>query len=240
MKALKKLAVLFAAGTLLTSSLTGCKVIEKAADEIVTSMVQWDLDSAFLNKHNDTYLTLTDITKEEAEEGYWAIIDLDVENFCYYWGIIDGEYVTVEDLDPKLQDRLVTLMDTISQKVKFEVQSASAMDDSSYSVKVVLSPIDIMEQASNQYDEETYEPLNKFWTESESLDFEAMSDEEYIDYCNQYGTIITQMVEELLPNLGYLEEESMLIQVESVDDVWETNESDIMNFYDKIIFYPYE
>lgn len=240
MKKAKKLVAALVAGTILASTLTGCKVIEKVADEMVTTMLKWELDSTYLNQHDDNYMKLCNITKEEAEEIYWDGIAIDVETFCYYWGIVDGEYTTVDDLDPELADRLTTLMDSISKKAKYEVQSASAMDSSSYSIKVIVSPIDIMEQANTIYNEDSYEPLAQFWTKSESLDFEAMSDEEYIAYCNEYGTLIVQMVEELLPSLGYMEDKSLLVQVESVNDMWEFNEDDMSSIYENVVYYPYE
>lgn len=240
MRKTKKIAALFTAGVCLTSALTGCQILEKAVDEVVTSLVKWDLNSTYLNQHDENYLQLCGITKEEAEASYWEGIGYDVENFCYYWGIIDGEYVTVADLDTELHNRLSEMCSSISQKVKYDVQSASIQDDSSYSVKVVVEPIDIMEQAGILYDSETYEPLNDFWAKSETLDFETMTDEEYIAYCNEYGYIMVEMVEELLPKLGYMEEKSMLIQVTEENDVWELNEDDLGNFYNNVVYYPYE
>ena len=46
------------------------------------------------------------------------------------------------------------------------------------------------------------------------------------------------MVEEQLPNLGYMDEKSLLIQVESVNDVWEFNEDDMNTFYNSAVYYP--
>lgn len=238
MKKFKKFAAILAASTCFTSALTGCQILEKVADEMVISMVEWDLNSTYLNQHNEEYLKLCDVTKEQAEADYLDGIAIDVENFCYYWGIIDGETMTMESVDPELNTRLTTLMDTISQKIKFEVQSASAMDDSSYSVKVVLSPIDIMDQANTIYEANTYQPLNDFWAKTETVDYDSISDEEYIELCNEYGFIILEMVEEQLPNLGYMDEKSLLIQVESVNDVWEFNEDDMNTFYNSAVYYP--
>lgn len=237
MRTLKKAAALLATGVCLTSSLTGCS---KVVDEIVTSMVKWDLDSNYLNEHNETYLKLVGSTKEESEKLYYEGIAFDVENFCYYWGIIDGEAVTVTDLEQDLQDRLTNLCDSISKKANYDVQSATIQDGGSYSVKVVVKPIDIMEQANTLYMEETYEPLNVFWEETADVDYEAISDEEYLALCNEYGYIMVEMVEGLLPNLGYMEEKSMIIQLQEKDDMWEFNEDDLGNFYDKVVYYPYE
>lgn len=237
MKKHKKLAALLVAGSCLVTGLTGCT---KMVDELVTSMVKWNLDSAYLNQHDETYLKMYGITKEEAEEDYLTGISYDVENFAYYWGIIDGVTVNVSDLNEDLQNDLTELCKNISEKAKYEVQSATVQDSSCYAVKVEVEPIDIIEQANTIYMEETYEPLTTFWAKYETTDMETISDDEYLSICNEYGAIIVDMVEELLPNLGYMETKSQIIQLEEVNDSWEFNEDDLATFNSYVIYYPYE
>ena len=236
MRKLKKIAALLAAGSCLTSTLTGCS---KVADEIITSLVQCNLDSVYLNQHNETYLKMVDLTAEEAKNNYDEGIQLDAENFAYYWGITDDVHVTYADLDTELQNDIFNLCSTISQKAKYVVQSAAAQDDGSYAVKVVVEPIDIIEQANTMYNEDTYEPLSTFWSKYEESDYTDMTTEDYIAISNEYGTLMVQMVEELLPNLGYMEEKSLNIQLEEVNDLWEINEDDLETFYEYVVSYPY-
>lgn len=233
MKKATKTAAFLLAGTCLVSTLSGCN---KVADEIITSMVQWTIDSVYLNKHDETYLTLSDTTLEEAEATYKEGIGYDADNFAYYWGITD-DYVAYADLDAELQDAIYNICDTVSKSSKYEIVSAAAQDDGSYAVKVVVEPIDLMEQINEKY--ETYAPLNDFFARTESLDYEAMSDEEYLAICNEYGYILVDLAEETLPNLGYLESKSLTIQMELIDDLWTMNEDDFSNFSTYVVSYPY-
>lgn len=235
MKKLKKLAALLVAGSCLVTGLTGCS---KVADEIVTSIVQWNLDSIYLNQHNETFLGLVGSTKEQAEQDYLTGIEYEADFFAYYWGITDDMTITYADLDEDLQNKIVELYQNISSKAKYEVQSAVAQDDSSYAVKVVIEPIDIMEQANEIYMNGTYEPLNAYMEKYADADFENMSDEEYLAINNEYGYLIVDMVEELLPNLGYMEAKSQSIQMESIDDVWSINEDDLATFNEYVVYYP--
>lgn len=235
MKHIKKIAALFAAGTCLVSSLTGCT---KVVDEIVTSLVKWNLDPTYLNQHDETFLKMYDMTKEEAEADYLTGIGYDAENFAYYWGITDGEVINFADLEEDLQEEIINICKTISENVKYEVQSATVQDGSCYAVKVVVEPIDIMDQAETILMEETYEPINDFWEKYETMDAESFTDDVYFTFVNEYGYLIVDLMEELLPNLGYMDEKSMIIQLEEVDDMWEFNEDDMATFNEYVVYYP--
>ncbi len=235
MKKTKKLAAALVAGVCLTSNLCGCS---KVADELVTSLVQWNLDSIYLNQHNEKWLKLIDSTPEQAEENYLIGIGYDADLFAYYWGITDDTYIYFEDLDADLQNEIVELCKSISDKASYEVQSATAQDDSSYAVKVTVQPIDIMQQANDIFTNETYEPLNAFTAKYADTDFTTISDEEYFAINNEYGYIIVDMIEELLPNAGYMEEKSMIIQMESDEAGWGMNEDDLATFNEYVVYYP--
>lgn len=212
---------------------TGCS---KAQDEIMIMLVKGDLDAMYLNQYDDKYLNMCDMTKEEGEQWYKEGIGYDADYFSYYWGISDDATVSYSDLDKSLQDSIYNICDTISKKSKYEVKSAAQQDDGSYSVKVVLEPIDVMQQANELY--ETYEPLLAFFDKYENVDYETISDEDYLALCNEYGFLIVDMMNEVLPNLGYLEEKSMNIQIEMVDELWTTNEDDLATFHEYNIVYP--
>ena len=129
-------------------------------------------------------------------------------------------------------------MKEIYGKSKFEVQSVAKQDDTAYSVKVVIEPVDIMEKAYDVYTSETYEPLNDFWNKYAETDFSVMSDEEYSAYMNEYCEIVLQIVKDLLPDMGYCESKTQSVLVESVNDLWQINEDDWSHLDSYLVTYP--
>lgn len=214
--------------------LTGCNDMDS---HLMIDMVKGDLTALYLNEYDETYLNLCDMTKEEGEALYKEGIQYDAEYFCYYWGIIDDGEVTYADLDKKLQEEIYHICDTISKKTKFDVKSAVKQDEESYSVKVIVETIDVMEKANVLYDK--YEPLNAFWERTENVDYMTIPAEEYLAYRNEYGFIMVDLMKEVLPNLGYSDQKSLNIQVELIDDFWTTNEDDLATFYEYHLSYPY-
>ena len=215
-------------------SITGCNDVQ---DQLMIDMVKGDLTALYLNEYDDTYLSLCDMTREEGEKLYEEGIQYDAEYFAYYWGIIDDGEVTYADLDEQLQKEIYDICDTISKKTKFKVKSAAKQDEKSYSVKVIVETIDVMEKANVLY--EDYEPLNEFWKKTEDVDYMTIPAEEYLALRNEYGFIMVDIMKEVLPDLGYSDEKSLNIQVELIDDYWTTNEDDLATFYEYHLSYPY-
>lgn len=208
-------------------------------EEDITLLVQGNIDAIYLGKYDPDYLELVDDTEEGAERDYLDGLEVEADYFSRYWGIVDTSYgESYDDLDESLRNEIVELYREIYSHSKYEVQNAVKQDDGSYTVKVLVEPIDIMRQASELYDNDGYEPLNEFWERAAQTDFSSMSDEEYMAYTHEYGEIIVQMVRDLLPSLGYGEQKSQVIQVEKEDDVWSINEDDWGIFDAYVIDYP--
>ncbi|MDD6441641.1 MAG: hypothetical protein PUG71_05980 [bacterium] len=117
--------------------------------------------------------------------------------------------------------------------------SAKELDDGSFSVKITVVPINIMETAMNLYVNDGYEPLNDFWKKYENTDFATMTDEEYMSYTNEYGHMIVRLVNDQLPDLGYMEQKSQIIQISEDDNGYMTINQDDWNIFDSyVIYYP--
>lgn len=208
-----------------------------SGEEDATALVQGNIDVIYQGKYDEDYLESVNSTKTEAEKDYLDGIEIEAEYFANYWGIVDASYgESYSDLDESLRNEIVELYKEIYSHSKYEVQDAVKQDDGSYTVKVLVDPIDIMDQADKLYEE--YAPLNEFWTKYENADFAAMSDEDYMAYTNEYGRIIVQLVKEQLPNLGYMEQKSLAVQVEEVDGVQSINDDDWGIFDSYVIYYP--
>ncbi|MBQ7337603.1 MAG: hypothetical protein IJW40_04010 [Clostridia bacterium] len=238
---IRRAAAIVLAALLLCGTLSSCGVIADGLvgainKETATVAVQGNLDVLYLGQINEDYLALTEDTEEDLLKVYEEGLAFSAEYFAYYWGILgDGE--TMSDLDETLQQRLIDLYEKISHKVKYEVQPAQAQDNS-YTVKVVIQPVDIINQANDLYDNGGYAPLVQILTDAESLDWANMTEAQYWEFANRYGNVIVDMFETLLPELGYLAEKSVIIQVEDVDGYLTINSDDISNLDMQII--PFE
>lgn len=208
-------------------------------EEDASALVLGNIDVIYQGKYDEEYLESVNSTKEEAEQDYLDGLELEAEFFANYWGIVDADYGEFyDDLDESLKTEIVDLYKEIYSHSKYEVLDAVKHDDGSYSVKVLVEPIDIMEQAYNLYENDEYAPLNDFWAKYEDTDFSAMTDEEYVAFSHEYGQLIVQLVKDQIPNLGYKEQQSLSIQVENDNGVQSINDDDWANFDSYVIYYP--
>lgn len=239
MKTLKKHTLLFALMLCMLANICACGSVGGFGTKDVSTLVQGNIDHIYLGKYDAEYLKMVDITEEEAEADYLDGLEIEAEYFANYWGIIDSSYgESYSDLDESLQNAIIGLYKEIYSHTQYEIQSVTKLEDGSYSVKVLVDPIDIMVQADEIYMNDEYEPLNEFWTKYAEVDVSAMTDEEYMAFTNEYGKIIVQMVSDLLPELGYEEQKSQVIQVEVEDGIQSINEDDFGIFDSYVISYP--
>lgn len=219
--------------------LLGLSACGNTGIETATLLVQGNIDVIYQGKYDDEYLNLVGSTKADAEADYLDGLAVEAEYFAYYWGIVDADYGDeYEDLDESFRDELVELYRDIYSHSKYEVMDAVKQEDGSYTVKVLVEPIDIMEKAYELYVNDEYEPLNEFWDKYADADFSSWTDEDYMDYTHEYGETIVQLVRDQLANVGYKDQKSQAIQVEKVDGVLQINEDDWGIFDSYVIYYP--
>lgn len=220
---------------------TSCGLLpDLSGKDMVTLLVQGNLDALYLRKYDQDYLVLVDSDEETQDEIYMEGIRSDADYFAWYWGIIDvdaGEKLT--DLDEQLQQNIIDLCIQISGQAKYEVQPAAKMKKGSYTVKVLVSSNTIMEVAYEMYENGTYEPLNAFAEKSADVEWEKITEEEYWALSNEYGQIIVDMVKSLLPSVSYDAPKSMVIQVdENEEGLLQMNEDDMVTFNSYVVTYP--
>ncbi len=220
---------------------TSCGLLPTSIGETtVTLLVRGNLDALYLGEFDDDYLELVDSNEQEEQEFYMEGITMDAEYFAWYWGIIDIDAdESFDDLDEKLQQNIIDLYIKISDQVKYEVEPAAKQKDGSYTVKVLITPVMIMEQACEVYDKGSYKPLEDYLQKSQNADWGNMSSKEYWAMTNEYGQIIVDMVSSLLPELSYGEQKSMVMQVDEDEDGYlQMNEDDLGVFDSYVIMYP--
>ena len=209
----------------LLAALAACGT--QAYGDIVENLVQGNLDELYLGKYDEGYLKLVDITEAEAEEAYITGLETEASVFAYYFDI---EYMTEE-----IESKIVDLYKEIYSHSKYTVGEATELDDNTFAVKVTVEPIDIFQLVTDSYDEFSAE----FWAKYADTDFNTISEEDYQAFDADWANMIIELCYEKMPELGYMEEKSIVIQVErDSDDVWSISQDDFYNFDEAVIYYP--
>lgn len=239
---IKRLACLFSF-FICVLCLTSCG---NGREEFITNLVSGNIEEVYLGNFQEEYLEMVSITKEDAERIYTDGMLMEAENFAYYWGILQAENGDhFDDLNEELQNEIIALCKQIYGCTKYEISSVAEQDDGNYAVTVLVDPINIMKQAMELYDSGEYEPLNAFWHEYNNgninNNLELSTEQKYIihtNYTNQYAKIIVQMIHDLIPSLEYAEQQSQVIRVECINEIWQINRDDWNTFDSSIINYP--
>ena len=96
-----------------------------------------------------------------------------------------------------------------------------------------------MVQAVELYENDGYQPLLDYFNENGEIDWSTITEEEYWAGTNRYGELVVDMVRSLLPELGYGEEKSQVIQVDETEDGYlQINGDDFAIFDEYVITYP--
>ena len=224
MRELKRLAALLLA-LVLVFSMTACG---GSMEETVTQLVQGNLDELYLGKFDESYLELVSATEEECEQSYLEGLEIEAEYFAYYFNV---EYLTDE-----LKADIVELYKGIYSHSKFTVNPATKLDDDTYAVKVQISPINIFDLVLQA---ESEGAMDDFYNKYATVDINAMTDEEYKAYDTEWAYAIIDLCYEQLPNVGYMDEQSIAVQVtKDTDGLWCITDNDMSTIDELIIYYP--
>ena len=192
-----------------------------------TDLIQGNLDVLYLGKFDPDYLELVDITENEAEETYLDGLSVEAEYFTNYFGI---EYVTDE-----LEADIIDLYKDIYAQSKYTVNPATKIDESTFGVKVVVEPLDIFSLVDEDWDE----GMAAYYDQYGDVDLSTLSEEAYQACDALWAECILALCREKLPEMGYMEEKSLVIQVTQDDDgYWSMLGDDFTKLDEIIIYYP--
>ena len=178
--------------------------------------IQGTLDENYLGKADEEFLKLVDNTAEEIEEIYDESIATEAQFFLD--SFVESE-LPQEEQD-RLMEELTAMYRQIYAHSKYTVESASKMDDTTFSVKVTVEPIDIFHLVADELDNGAADELNSRYPDQ-------MTDEEYLAYEVEWVELFMDLTYEKLPELGYLEPSSILVQVAlGDDDYWSIPDDD--------------
>lgn len=172
-------------------------------------LVRGNLDVIYHNIHTDDYLRMVELTAEEAERQYYEGLDMEAGYFEQYFGI---EYDNEE-----IHDRLVKLYDQIYAKSDFTVGDATRDEEENYVLTVTVRPLDIMQKSVEDL-EAAAETFNSQYTQEQ---VDAMDEEAYKAYDAAWADMVITVVEENLPDMGYLPECTTEMKVAKKDGTWE-------------------
>lgn len=207
-----------------------------------TKYVQGILDENYLGKFDDDFLEMVDSTASEAEEIYTHNLEVEADYF--------GQVFEIDDMSGDTLDATMELYRKIYANSKFTVDPATKVDDSTFSVKVTVEPIDVFHLVAEEFakldtDEELTSPAMKEFSEKYvDIDVTNMTDEQYETYLADFEVDWTKMMlaltEEKIPEAGHLEAKSILIQVAKDEDgIWGIPDDDFNNLDMMIIDYNF-
>lgn len=219
-------------------SLTACDNISKVmgglgGDIDAVAYIQGQMDEMYLGKFDPDYLKMVEIDEAEAQETYDNNAKVESEFFMSY---VEIDYPTDE-----FKARLAGIYKEIYKKADYTVVSSAKQDDGSYSVKVTVRPLDIMDL----FMEAAPDKVDEYNAQFDDVDTDAMSDEEYNDWYENvydagYQTVMADMLESLIPQMGTMEEKSIAVQIEEDPDegYLSINDESLSNLDALIIYYP--
>lgn len=191
-----------------------------------TTYVQGILDENYKGVYDAEFLDMIDSSETEAQEVYQNSIEVEA----------DFLIASLMDNEPTEEQRseLIELYKEIYSHASYTVDTATEIDETTYGVKVTVEPIDIFHQLMDEVSSGTA------FTEFNAQYSGSMDDTQYYEYEIAWFQLVLDTLRELIPSIGYLEEQSMVVQVTLGDDnYWSLNEDDFGNLDWLIIDYNF-
>lgn len=215
----KRILSLFLA-VLMTSSLTGCRGGDKISTDDAKKCVQVEMDTTYKGQFTGFVEFYSNVTTNDAKEQYNSKIEAEAEYFMSIYGVPSPEdrNTALTPSDMQLYQAR-ELYKQIYAKADYTIASSSKQDDGTFAVKVNVKPLDIIKLVDDNFED----GFEAFWAKFDAVDVDAMTDDEYIDwYTNvfapEYYDTLLDLLEEQIPNAGYLAEKNIVIQVQQAED----------------------
>ena len=187
------------------------------------ALLKGNLDVIYLGQCDDSHLKSVGLTKEEAQEYYEDGILVEADYFASYF---DCEY---DNLSEATQQRIVDMYKQIYTHSKYEIGDVSKNGET-YLVALTISPIDFISKFVNEDYEAFYADMESRYNSGE---FEAMSDEEFDE---AWIIAILDTLEPRLDSIGYLEPETISVQIAKDTDGYYTITDKDFSRIDNMIF----
>ena len=206
---------------LMVLGLTACRDTSGglSADD-AKKCVQVEMDTTYKGEFSGFVDFYNNVTTSDAKEQYDANVEGEAFIFLDGMGIptLEDQNTVVEATDLQLH-RLKELYKQIYAKSDYTVVSSTKQEDGTFSVKVTIRPLDVFTLLMEDYDA----GFEAFWTKFDAVDTDSMSNDEFVTWYNEtlapefYDTLLN-ILEEQIPDIGYKEEKSIVIQVKQDED----------------------
>ena len=200
-----------------------------------TTYIQGELDCTYKGIIDEAYVDLVDgMTQESAQEQYETNVTLEAERMLY---VLDVDYYEEETAEEEVMTRAEELVKEIYSHAQYTVNQAEKLQSGDFAVEVVISPIELFHLL-------TADDYTNTWTEicnaagiydQEALN--AVSEEEYRQMIAQYALEMMDLVESLLPQLSYGEDQNVMLQMKLEDNSYTLEASGWTRLADMIIDY---
>ena len=226
MRRSKKIVTL-ALAALLALSATSCARRSAGISEFdAKTYVDGLLRETYFGEASPEYMELVGIDEDEAQQTYEAGISNEVSFFINLYEI---EYPEEE-----LYEELTGLYKEIYSHAKFEVTDAVKMDDGSFSVQVVVEPIDIVQLADTEWDK----TIAPFYEDYPMETQYAMTTEEYQAMDREYAQLVLDLYKDKLKETGNMTAKTILVSVaEGENGAYTISQDDFSKLDELIIDY---
>ncbi len=199
------LALAVAAGLL--AALAGCGSQAKDA----TMYIQGELDAYYKGTYVQEYLDLVeDMTAEDVEERYDYWTEGEAENLLAF---LDVQYP-----DEEVLERAQELVKQIYAQCRYEVTDAELLKSGDITSEVKVSPIELFHLLDEDAYTETWDGvLSRAGIEDQDA-MDALSEEEYAALEAEYGMLLLDEVEKLIPQITYGTDQSVMLQMKKDED----------------------
>ncbi len=206
MKQFKHILALAAAAGLL-AALAGCG--SRAQD--ATMYIQGELDASYKGTYVQEYLDLVEgMTAEDVEEQY----DYWTEGEAEY--LLD--YLDVQYPDEEVLERAQDVVKAIYAQSKYEVTDAELLKSGDITSEVKVSPIELFHLMDDDLFTDTWDGvLSRAGIEDQDT-LDALSEEEQTALESEYGMLMLDEVEKLIPQITYGQEQSVMLQMKKDED----------------------
>ena len=220
MALLLSLLILF---SLAACSAGGSKVTDEEAAAVAAALVQGKLDSLYLNRANADYMELAGLTEQERGWEYEINLDEQVGYFARTFSIALTDDTT---------SSLAQLWKSIYAEAGYTVGEVSPLEDGkTYAVHVEIRPLDIIQLINDNLEE----GLKPFTEQYGNPDLSSLSEAQ----AKLRTQCILDLAQDLLPQMDYLDTETMAVLVTHNDDgSWTVSSTDIYTADEFIVYFP--
>lgn len=199
-------ALLLALGLCL--GLAACQDPAQVNEFKAETYVDGVLKELYLGEFDEEYLQLVGINEAAAQRAYEDALETEASYFIALYSI---EYPT-----DKFREDVAEMYREIFSHARWEVVSAARQEDGSYSVKVNVEPVDIVQLVEN--DKATQDAYKDFGERYPAEELNLMDKEQYERVDQRYASMILKLYQDKLPDIGNSAAVSVTLQLEKNDD----------------------